>query len=159
MGGRFGRDPPYHRRPLLFFEQGRVILNFARRLLTGSPDSPRTLRIPPMTEAQAEALDAVHFIAEENCLKIAMERGEIRYINNLAVLHRRDAFTDSEHTQRHLVRLWLRDSRQAWPIPSGLQMASDRIFAGPYDAEERWDLDPILDQSVLIGAKRSCGQG
>ena len=156
---RFGRDPPYHQRPLLFYHEDRLFLNFSRRLLTGSAQSPRTPNIPAMTEAQAEALDAVHFIAERHSVVIDMLPGDLRFMNNLAILHCRDAFTDSDRTKRHLVRLWLRNDELAWSLPPGLQMASDRVFADMPDIEEQWNIDPVVSEKVMLNRKSSCGHG
>lgn len=56
--------------------------------LARSPD------IPPITEAQAEALDALHFLGEKFCVSTGFERGDIQYVNNLAVFHARDGYRD-----------------------------------------------------------------
>ncbi|KAK7402615.1 hypothetical protein QQX98_011627 [Neonectria punicea] len=156
----FGRDPAYHQRPLLFCEDGKVIMNFSRRLLTGAPASPRTPGIPPITEAQAEALDAVHFTAMKHQLSIPMQKGDIRFINNHAVLHARDAFDDSDQAQRHLVRLWLRHPEKAWQMPKGLDMAWDRVYAElGSEGDENWPLQPVVSADRLISRQKSCGQG
>ncbi|ORX98191.1 hypothetical protein BCR34DRAFT_577451 [Clohesyomyces aquaticus] len=155
----FGRDPPYHQRPLLYCHDRRVILNFSRRLLTGSDQSPRTANIPPITEAQAEALDAVHFIAQDNQLSISTAPGDLRFINNLGILHCRDSFQDGAHSQRHLVRLWLRNEQMAWSTPTQLQMAWDRVFADLPDMAENWNIEPDMSEAQVSSRQKSCGQG
>ncbi|KPM45634.1 hypothetical protein AK830_g919 [Neonectria ditissima] len=156
----FGRVPAYHQRPLLFCEDGKVIMNFSRRILTGAPASPRTPGIPPITEAQAEALDAVHFTALKHQLTIPMQQGDIRFINNHTVLHGRDAFDDSDQAQRHLVRLWLRHPGKAWRMPAGLDMAWDRVYAELGDeGDENWPLNPVVSADRLMSRQKSCGQG
>ncbi|KIW30047.1 uncharacterized protein PV07_05826 [Cladophialophora immunda] len=45
----------------------------SKRLLEGSPETPRSKAIPALTAKQAEALDAVHFIAEANSVKLSHE--------------------------------------------------------------------------------------
>src|SRR5579862_2839977 len=85
---------------------------YSRRPITGSPSSPRSPGAPPMTERQAEALDMVHFTAEEHALSMELQRGDIQLINNLATFHARDAFVDDlvpGGHQRHALRLWLRN--------------------------------------------------
>ena len=53
----------------------------------------------PITEAQAEALDALHFLSEKYSLGLNFQKGDIQYINNLSILHARDGFRDDEvHT-------------------------------------------------------------
>lgn len=95
----FGGDPPYTTRPVLYVEDGHVIIQYSRRHFTGYGQQTRSLNIPPITEAQAEALDAVHFLAEKYSLGLNFQKGDIQYINSLGLLHARDAFKDSEeHT-------------------------------------------------------------
>ena len=68
-------------------------------MFTGFQALPRSKDIPPITEAQAEALDALHFIAEKNAASLDFRQGDVQYINNLSIFHARDAFTDSEEKQ------------------------------------------------------------
>jgi alpha-ketoglutarate-dependent taurine dioxygenase len=77
----------------------RIIIQFVRRAFTGFGDVPRTPNIPPITEAQAEALDALHFIGRDNALKISFERGDFQFLNNLNLLHAREGFKD-DHGQK-----------------------------------------------------------
>jgi hypothetical protein len=114
-----------------------IILNFSRRHITGSQHTPRTKGIPPISEAQAEALDAVHFLAEKHELRTTMAPGDLRFFNNLALMHRRDAFEDDSNNSRHLIRLWLRNEEKAWDLPSTLQLAMDRCFAAGAGLAER----------------------
>lgn len=59
----------------------------------------RSANIPPITEAQAEALDTIHFLAEKFALRLNFQKGDIQYINNLSIFHARDGFRDdAEHT-------------------------------------------------------------
>jgi Taurine catabolism dioxygenase TauD, TfdA family len=92
-------EPAYYERPLLFYEDHHLIIQYARRLFTGFGKNPRRDDIPPITEAQAEALDALHYIAEKYNLGIDFKKGDIQYINNLSIFHARDGYTDSEHNQ------------------------------------------------------------
>ena len=92
-------NPAYTKRPLLFYHDNKVIVQYARRLFTGFLGLPRSPDIPPITEAQAEALDALHFLGEKFNLGLNFQKGDIQYINNLSIFHARDAFTDApEHT-------------------------------------------------------------
>lgn len=145
----------------MFHEDGRVLLNFSRRLLTGSPEQPRSPGLPPITEAQAEALDAVHFTALKNQLVVPIQQGDMRFLNNHTILHCRDSFEDSEQWKRHLVRLWLRNPARAWAVPKGLQMAHDRIYEKWHehdDSDANWPLDPTIGEEQLR-RQASCGQG
>ncbi|KAF9892091.1 hypothetical protein FE257_002497 [Aspergillus nanangensis] len=91
---------PYTSRPLLYHQDAtasseeRVLMQYARRYFTGYLAKPRSPNIPPITEAQAEALDALHFLAEEHSASLDFQKGDIQYINNLSVFHARNGFRD-----------------------------------------------------------------
>lgn len=102
----FGKfDKPYTLAPLLHFqpatdtEPERLIIQYARRSFTGYWGLPRSSSIPPITEAQAEALDALHFTAEKYAASLDFHQGDIQYVNNLSIFHARGAFRDSEEKQ------------------------------------------------------------
>lgn len=158
---RYGRDPAYYNRAILFHHEGKAFMNFSRRVLTGHPISGRTLRIPSLTEAQAEALDAVHFTAQKHKLNFATEKGEMRFINNFALLHGREAYSDKENfeasrlscedemarrSQRHLLRMWLHDEQMVWKLPPALKLVWARAFHDP-NRSRRWR-SPILPLEV-----------
>jgi hypothetical protein len=154
----YGRDPLYYNRALLYQAGGKAILNFSRRILTGHINEPRTLNIPSLSEAQAEALDAVHFIANENHIKLSMEEGDMKFINNMGLLHGRDAFFDNDprvHSKRHLLRLWLHNPEKMWDLPEPLQLAWDRIFE---DNERvgRWQMEPVIVSGIRMRGKSPC---
>ncbi|KAI9689321.1 MAG: hypothetical protein M1822_009971 [Bathelium mastoideum] len=147
----FGKkDRPYTARPLLYHQPAtektpeRVIIQYARRSYTGFQALPRTPTIPPITEAQAEALDALHFTAERLCLGLDFEKGDIQYINNLVTFHARDAFRDSPEQQRHLLRLWLRDPEYAWSTPAPLQSRWDEVYRDVTAERQVFPLDPRI---------------
>jgi hypothetical protein len=73
----------------------RVVIQYARRGFTGFLHLPRSSNIPPITEAQAEALDALHYLAEKFSVSLDFQRGDVQYINNLSIFHARDGFVDA----------------------------------------------------------------
>ncbi|KAK0509209.1 hypothetical protein JMJ35_008580 [Cladonia borealis] len=125
----FGCNPPYYQQPLLYNHAGKIILNFARRVLKGAPMTARSRDIRPMTEAQAEALDAVHFCALKHSLKVDMRSGDMCFVNNLAIMHSRSAFEDDEPHTRYVLRVWLNNPDLGWQMPPRLQLFWDRTFA------------------------------
>ncbi|KAK3682996.1 hypothetical protein B0T22DRAFT_472373 [Podospora appendiculata] len=144
----YGRDPSFYKRALQYYHDGKLITSFSRRLLVGHlPHEPRSPGIPGLTEAQAEALDAVHFIARKHEIKPRMERGDIRFINNMALLHRREAFENAPGISRHLVRIWLNNDEGAcWNLPEPLRIAWARVFDdNDGERDEHWDISPIKD--------------
>lgn len=51
--------------------------------------------IPPITEAQAEALDYLHYTAEKYSLSVNFKKGDIQYISNTSIFHARNSYSDS----------------------------------------------------------------
>lgn len=153
MISRFARDPPYYYRAPLYFVNGKVIFSFSRRLLAGHPRHGRTAGVPTLSEAQAEAIDAVHFTARKLQLSIPLEKGDIRFINNMGLLHGRECYYDadgSSESRRQVLRLWLRNHELQWKLPPDLQVAWARIFDDS-DRPVRWDLEPVLEDGLWQG--------
>ncbi|KAF8443469.1 hypothetical protein BDZ91DRAFT_174561 [Kalaharituber pfeilii] len=163
---RFGQSPPYLTRPLLYCdnETNNITLAFSRRLLTGSKVSPRSKGIPPMTEDQAEALDAVHFTAEKHCISLELQRGDMQFWNNLALLHAREGFKDDleKGKRRHLLRLWLRRKESPWKSPAPLRELLEDVYGNIQSQagiEEKWPIEPIMDYDHVTTRRRSSGHG
>ncbi|KAJ2922251.1 hypothetical protein H1R20_g14844, partial [Candolleomyces eurysporus] len=143
----FGGDPGYTTRPLLYHVpvngDSKIVFQYSRRHFTGYGPQKRSPNIPPITEAQAEALDAIHFLAEKYSLGLNFQKGDIQYINSLGLLHARDEFRDSPEKTRHLVRLWLRNDELAWRTPDPLQGIWTRLYSiAPED--QRFPLEPEI---------------
>lgn len=100
-----GLGQPYSVRPLLHYtpksadNPERMIIQYARRYFTGYWGLPRSANIPPITEAQAEALDALHFLAEKHAVTLDFQQGDIQYVNNLSIFHARMGFKDTPEQQ------------------------------------------------------------
>ncbi|KAK4442342.1 hypothetical protein QBC34DRAFT_454976 [Podospora aff. communis PSN243] len=152
----FGRDPAYYRRACMYYHDNNLITAFSRRLLVGNaPFSTRTEGIPGLTEAQAEALDAIHFIARKHEISPRMVKGDIRFVNNMALLHRREAFENPKGEDaakgRHLVRVWLHNEEMCWKLPQALRLAWARVFEDDDgDREEHWDYAPVRGEGGRI---------
>ncbi|KJA17754.1 hypothetical protein HYPSUDRAFT_191935 [Hypholoma sublateritium FD-334 SS-4] len=149
----FGGDPPYTTRPLLFWKDEHIVIQYARRLFTGFLGLPRSAHIPPITEAQAEALDTVHFTAEKYALGLSFQKGDIQYINNLSIFHGRDGFVDSPEHKRHLLRLWLRNEDLAWKLPEVLEPNWQRLYYTATPDTERFPLEPENRDRKANGGK------
>ncbi|KAK2023447.1 TfdA family taurine catabolism dioxygenase TauD [Colletotrichum zoysiae] len=147
----FGKDGrAYSSRPLLHHQPAadgkpeRLIIQYARRVFTGYWGLPRSADIPPITEAQAEALDALHFLAEKSAASLDFHKGDIQYANNLSIFHARGGFVDSGDKQRHLIRLWLRDPQNAWETPEALRERWDRVYSGVTPEKSVFPLEPQI---------------
>ncbi|OJJ94662.1 hypothetical protein ASPACDRAFT_65038 [Aspergillus aculeatus ATCC 16872] len=143
----------YKLRPLLYYQPAtdtdpeRLIIQYSRRNLTGYLDCKRSAHIPPLTEAQAEALDAIHFTAEKHSIALDFRKGDIQFANNLSILHARGAFTDSSEKQRHLLRLWLRDPEHEWKKAPELQERFDRVYNGVTVEKSVYPLEATIRSS------------
>jgi hypothetical protein len=147
---RHGRTPAFIKRPVLYHHKGKIIFSFSRRLLVGHPpNDPRTVGIPGLTEAQAEALDAVHFAARKYEIRPTMRKGDLRFINNMGLLHCRDAFEDDGQNARHLIRLWLHNELMCWKLPQPLRLAWARVFEDR-ERREYFDLEPPRKDGALL---------
>lgn len=153
----FGGDAkaPYVNRPLLYYTPAnadtkeKLIIQYARRTFTGFQGLPRSPSIPPISEAQAEALDTLHFLAEKYALGLDFKKGDVQFVNNLSVFHARDGFTNSAEKQRHLVRLWLRDPEEAWAIPGPLKGRWDRVYGDVTEERQVFPIEPYIRGSSL----------
>lgn len=105
-----------------------------RRPFTGFASLKRRTSLPGLTMAQAEALDAIHFYAEDNCIPVVFHKGDLVLLNNHCVVHARDktdlrvedgetntVSTESPQTKRHLLKMFVRDQDRAWPVPEELK--------------------------------------
>ena len=126
--------------------------------------TPRSRDIPPMTEAQAEALDAVHFCALKHSLKVDMRSGDMCFVNNLAIMHSRSAFEDDEPHTRYVLRVWLNNPDLGWQMPPRLQLFWDRTFAPLDEVMDYYDIDPFADKekakdmvSIFTAQSSQCG--
>ncbi|KAJ5957018.1 hypothetical protein N7501_011297 [Penicillium viridicatum] len=145
---------PYTLRPLLYHQPAtattpeRVLIQYARRYFTGFLAQPRSKDIPPITEAQAEALDALHFLAEEHSAALDFQKGDVQYVNNLSIFHARNGFRDEPGKERHLLRLWLRDPENAWEIPQQLQERWDIVYKDVVEDQQVFPLEPTIRKTV-----------
>ncbi|KAL4791061.1 hypothetical protein BDV19DRAFT_381829 [Aspergillus venezuelensis] len=127
---------PYYLRPLLYHTPAkltapeRILLQFSRRSFTGYAVYKRSEYMPPLSEAQAEALDALHFTARKHELRMELKNGDMQFINNLTLVHGRGAFRDGVGNRRHLLRLWLRDEELGWDIPEPLKGVWQGVYGG-----------------------------
>ncbi|KAE8153658.1 hypothetical protein BDV25DRAFT_127035 [Aspergillus avenaceus] len=147
-------EKPYTTRPLLYHQAAtettpeRVLIQYARRYFTGFLAQPRSTNIPPISEAQAEALDALHFLAEEHSAALDFQKGDVQYINNLSIFHARKGFRDEPEKERHLLRLWLRDPENAWETPAPLAPRWTNVYGDVKPEEQVFPLEPKVRKTV-----------
>lgn len=120
-------------------------MNFGRAALLGNAVHPRPAHLPSLTARQIEALNAVETIAQATQMEIQTRAGDMHFINNLGILHRREAFVDGQALveKRHLVRMRLRSSQHGWGLPEALHREWNQAFKK--EADRVWHLEPMPD--------------
>ncbi|KAF3187662.1 hypothetical protein TWF788_001881 [Orbilia oligospora] len=151
----------YYRRPLLWYEDGRPILFVARRPFTGSNngDTPS-----PLTLLQAEALDSVHFTAERHSIRIQLQKGDIQFMNNLAVVHSREEFRDASigegSDRRHLIRAFIKNEERAYRLPRHLDGAFNEIYPNDIASSDyNFRIDPFNFAALSQGPPATSPSG
>lgn len=137
------KSPEFHCRPVLFNHEGRLITNFGRAALVGNDAHPRPEQLPGISARQLEALDAIEAIARATELSITTRPGDMHFVNNLSILHRRDGFVNGPpgSSPRHLVRMRLRDDELGWSIPDALEPEWEKAFGSK--GSRVWHLEPM----------------
>ncbi|PVH98877.1 taurine catabolism dioxygenase TauD [Periconia macrospinosa] len=129
-----------YRMPLLHHHGERIFLQSFRRPFTGFGDFKRSKDLPAVDAAQMEALNVLHFTAKEHSIKIDFQNGDIMAINNLALLHARDKFVETESSTgnpRHLLKLFQRDSKRAWELPLAMRPQWAELFGHRGEGERQ----------------------
>ncbi|KAK2028632.1 TfdA family taurine catabolism dioxygenase TauD [Colletotrichum zoysiae] len=140
----FASRPLVHYQPATEKTPERLAVQYARRYFVGYGALPRSDEIPPITEAQAEALDTLHFLGDEFAVNLDFQKGDIQYANNMGIFHARDGFTDTPEQQRHLLRQWLRDPEYAWETPEPLRERWAQLYEGITPEAQVFPLEPFI---------------
>ncbi|KAF2761734.1 Clavaminate synthase-like protein [Pseudovirgaria hyperparasitica] len=160
----YDKDKPpevWHARPILFGEKEHgPFFCFSRQKITGSEHYPLSQSLPAMSEEQAEALDMIHYVAEETGITMSLKPGDMLLYNNLGVLHGRNAFTDAEvgDHRRHILRLWVRNEERAWDTPEELAREWHLVYGDSVRrARAQWRMRPEdTEKDRVIGHKSTC---
>ncbi len=116
-------QPPRHVRLLQKIKSDKVpvLLRFSRYPLTGW-QRKRNPDLPAPALAQLEAADAVQFIAKKNSITLPAVKGDMLFVNDMALMHARQGFDDGDiPLKRHLIKMYLRDPDKGWEIPSSIE--------------------------------------
>ncbi|MDO9709244.1 TauD/TfdA family dioxygenase [Paracraurococcus lichenis] len=63
--------------------------------------------VPPLRPEQVEAMDLLAAIADELCIEMPFEPGQIQLMNQHVTYHGRTAYADGAGGKRNLLRIWL----------------------------------------------------
>ncbi|KAF2808899.1 Clavaminate synthase-like protein [Mytilinidion resinicola] len=140
---------PVHKQPYLelgpamFLAGGKPICQLVKAPLLGSPKIPRSKSMPPLSIDQIYALEVVEGLARRFGTKLDRRNGDIQFIHNLSIMHARSAYgtkPSQGRSGRHLLRMFLRDPKNAWSKPYGYLPK----FEDPFAIGREQNL-PILD--------------
>ncbi|KAI1214382.1 Clavaminate synthase-like protein [Annulohypoxylon truncatum] len=127
----YSQFPPVTRPMLHVSDTGDVMFTYSRFPMAGFKGKQRNSSLAPVSEAQIAAMDAVQFVMAKNAVPLPWKKGDIAFINDMAIMHARSSFTESgQGLQRHLLKFYLRDPAQNWKIPESAQKQWDKIY-GP----------------------------
>ena len=99
---------PYYLVPVLNYYEGCLTTMYQRQYIDSAQRFPEA---PRLTPAHIEALNLFDELANspELNFSMAIERGDVQFVYNHALLHDRTSFEDwpEPERKRHLLRLWL----------------------------------------------------
>ncbi|KAI1106395.1 Clavaminate synthase-like protein [Jackrogersella minutella] len=127
----YSQFPPVTRPMLHVADTGDVMFTYSRFPMAGFKGKQRNPTLAPVNEAQIAAMDAVQYIMAKNAVPLPWKKGDIAFINDMAIMHARSGFTENGHgLQRHLLKFYLRDPAQNWKIPVSAQKQWEKTY-GP----------------------------
>ena len=144
-----GQDPWFHM-PILALTPTEVLVCHNPRFIRSAQRFPQ---VPALRPIQEEAIDLLQALADDPRFKLEIDfqPGDIQLINNMALLHSRNAYEDwpEPERRRHLLRLWLSvpDGRllpkaffarqgadPATGRPAGFPLPTGATYAAPLEA-------------------------
>lgn len=137
----------------------KLVLQYSRLPVTGFRKEGPNPTLPHPTQERLEAMDMLEDLGMKYLLALPRIPGDIAFINNLCLMHSRNAFDIDASgnplpSKRHLVKLMLRDPQLAWEFPKSLDWISKRIY-GPNREDggrtEKWKVAIGSDESLPNG--------
>lgn len=128
FGEEAGSNSAAYALPIFGIRDGKFTSHYSRTYI----ESAQLLAdVPTMDSAQWEALDLLHAIAEELCMEMVLEPGDIQFLNSHVTYHARTGFEDDPRPERRrlLYRLWL-SSPVSRALPEGHEVLWRDIAAG-----------------------------
>ena len=109
---RWGEVPagqkPWASTPIFMPTDGGVVTTYVRSAVRKGQSLDG---VPPVTEAQEAAFDAIDALAADPAFHLDMDfaPGDMQFLNNHVILHSRTTYEDhaEREKRRHLLRLWL----------------------------------------------------
>lgn len=126
--------------PLFQLLDGKLMVSVDPARL--GPQNTGSTTVPLLSRAQEAALDALRQCAGTNELRVHTETGDFLFINNWALMHRRESFVDDITSHRHLVRMWLRNSELGWRVPDTMSVPWLAAY-GENDLDRLYPVEPL----------------
>ncbi|MGH7417635.1 MAG: TauD/TfdA family dioxygenase, partial [Candidatus Rokuibacteriota bacterium] len=128
QGEEAGGERQYYALPVFGVRDGRFTGQYSRTFVEAAQRIPE---VPRLTSAQDEALDLLAAAAEELCLTMELEPGDMQFLNNHVIYHARTAYEDDAGPDRDrlLLRLWLAVPNSR-PLPDGFDVLWGSIEPG-----------------------------
>lgn len=150
------KEPYLELGPTLLFSKGKPMCQLVKAPLLGTPSIPRNPSMPTVSVEQKHAMQVVGELAKRFCAKLDRKQGDIQFINNLSIMHAREAYhgAKGKPSTRHLLRMFLRDPDNAWDKPARYR----NNFDDPFTPGRRQNL-PIIDTDPwrIISGRESHG--
>jgi hypothetical protein len=120
-------EGPWYAKPVVGVRDGFFTSQYSRSFVESAQRFPD---VPRLTGEQNAALDLLAALADELCLEMEMEAGDIQILNNHVTYHSRTGYVDHDEPsrQRLLYRLWLSTPANR-PLPD-----SERTIWGAVEA-------------------------
>jgi len=128
FGEETGRNDDAYALPVFAVRDGKFTSHYSRTYI----ESAQLLaHVPKMSAAQWEAMDLLHEIAEELCMEMRLEPGDVQFLNSHVTYHARSGFEDDPRPahRRLLYRLWL-STPHSRALPEGHEVLWRQIGAG-----------------------------
>ncbi|MDP6871951.1 MAG: TauD/TfdA family dioxygenase [Alphaproteobacteria bacterium] len=130
LGEERGGEALSYALPVFGQRDGRFTSHYSRTYVEAAQEMPN---VPAMEDRHWRALDVLHDLADELCMEMTMQAGDMQFINNHVIYHARTAYQDhpgSDIDQRRcLHRLWL-SMPNSRPLPEDHGVLWQNVEAG-----------------------------
>jgi len=106
LGEEAGGENVVYALPVFGLFDGKLTTHYSRTYIEAAQMQTGT---PQMTDDQWEAIDLLAEVADEFCLSMRLEPGDMQFLNSHITYHARDEFSDdpASGNVRNLIRVWL----------------------------------------------------
>jgi hypothetical protein len=121
-------EAPFYPNPVFGVRDGRFTSQYSRSYVESAQRFPE---VPRLTAQQDEALDLLAALADELALSMALEPGDLQFLNSHVTYHSRTEYEDhaEPERQRLLLRLWL-SVPGSRVLPEGFEVLWGRVEPG-----------------------------